>query len=247
MTIERALDVLCAFTDHGELGISELSRRLKLPKSAVHRVMRTLALKGFVEQDPNRRYRLGFMILELGNACRFRLDLARVTDPVLRELSVRANANTHLAKLDGAEVVDLLRVEYPSPMRVGRGPILRRPVHCTALGKAMLAFGKAESVEELILGGLSRMTRRTITQPDRFRAELERTRHRGYAVDNEEFYAGRRCVAAPIVDDTQKAIAAISISGLITHVTEDRVPQLGVMLMESAATISRHLGYRQSD
>src|SRR5690349_8846958 len=96
-TLLRGLEVLNAFTEKEDLGISDLSRRLDLPKSAVHRVMRTLANARFVEQTPNRRYRLGLKMLELGNLCRLRLDLVARAQPILESLSDRAGANAHLA------------------------------------------------------------------------------------------------------------------------------------------------------
>ena len=245
-TIDRALDVLCAFEGKDELGISELSRLLKLPKSAVHRVVLTLASRGFVEQNAKRRYRLGLKMLELGNVCRLRLDLASVAEPILNELSVKANANVHMARLDGSDVVDLLRIEHPSPMRIGRAPMLRRPVHCTALGKAMLAFGNGALVEQVLAQKLSRMTRKTIIDPERFRAEMERTRLRGFAIDDEEFYGGRRCVAAPVLDPAAQVVAGVSVSGMITHITEDRVVEFGAMVMASARSVSTRLGSRVS-
>lgn len=244
-TIDRALDVLCAFQGKDELGISELARMLKLPKSAVHRVVLTLTARGFVEQNAKRRYRLGMKMMELGNLCRLRLDLAGVAEPVLHDLSVRADANVHLARLDGFEVVDVLRIEYPAPMRIGRAPMLRRPVHCTALGKAMLAFGSAYLVDRLLTEQkLSRMTRKTIVDPARFRVELDRTRARGFAIDNEEFYGGRRCVAAPVFDDAGQAVAGVSVSGIITYITEDRVSEFGAMVMDAGRDISARLGWR---
>jgi IclR family transcriptional regulator, KDG regulon repressor len=243
-TVDRALDILCAFSEKDEIGISELSRRLKLPKSAVHRVMHTLALRGFIEQGENRRYRLGLRVLELGNVCRLRMELPSVGALIVKELSVQANCNSHLAKMDGMEVVDLVRSEYPAPVRVARMPILRRPVHCTALGKAMLAFGDAAHVDVVIRAGLSRLTHRTITQPARFRGELSRIRERGFAIDNEEFYAGTRCVAAPVFDELGQVIAGLSLSALITHITEDRVEHFGSLVIEAARRISVRLGYR---
>lgn len=149
-TIDRALDVLCAFSAREELGVSEMARSLGLPKSATHRILETLAQRGFLDRGDNRRYRLGLKVLELGNACRFRLSLVNIAQPVLRELSMHVNCNSHLAKLDGLEVVDLLRNEYPAPMRIARSPMLRRPAHCTALGKALLAFGAPSLAQDAI-------------------------------------------------------------------------------------------------
>src|SRR6478609_381900 len=100
-TVDRALDILCMFAEADEVGVSELARRLELPKSAVHRVLHTLTMRGFLEQTANRRYRLGLKVLELGNVCRLRMDLAKIAAPILEQLSTRANCNSHLAKLDG--------------------------------------------------------------------------------------------------------------------------------------------------
>jgi len=245
-TIDRALDVLCAFTTRDELGVSELARILDLPKSAIHRAIETLTARGFLEQSVNRRYRLGLKVLELGNVCRLRMELVNVSQPILRDLSVQANCNSHLAKLDGLEVVDLLRTEYPAPLRIARSPMLRRPAHCTALGKALLAYGDPRLIDEVVAAGLPRLTQYTITKPERFRAELQRIRKRGYAVDNEEFYAGRRCLAAPVFDESGQAVAAISITNMITEITEDRVDGFARMVVESARRISAHFGYAHS-
>jgi DNA-binding IclR family transcriptional regulator len=243
-TLLRGLEVLNAFSEKEDLGISDLARRLALPKSAVHRVMRTLANGRFVEQTPARRYRLGLKILELGNLCRLRLDLTTRAQPILESLSNRAGANAHLAKLDGVEVFDLLRVEHPAPLRITRNPMMRRPAHCTALGKAILAFDSALRVKEILAAGLTRLTRKTITNPERFRDELARVRKRGYAVDNEEFYPGTRCLAGPVFDDSGRVVAAMSVSCLITHLTEDRVPDFAALVLDAAQHLSAQLGYQ---
>jgi DNA-binding IclR family transcriptional regulator len=111
------------------------------------------------------------------------------------------------------------------------------------LGKALLAFSDARLAAQVAAGGLPRLTRYTITNPERFLAELERVRQRGYAVDNEEFYAGRRCLAAPVFDEHGRVAAALSISGMITDFTEDRVPAFAKIVMESAAQITEQLGH----
>jgi IclR family transcriptional regulator, KDG regulon repressor len=242
-TIDRALDVLAAFGSKHEFGVSEMARSVGLPKSATHRILSTLAERGFLEQGANHRYRLGLKVLELGNACRLRMGVATIAKPIMENLSIQTNCNSHLAKLDGIEVVDLLRTEYPAPFRIGRTAMLRRPAHCTALGKALLAFSDARVAAEVAAAGLPRLTRYTITNPERFAAELERVRQRGYAVDNEEFYAGRRCLAAPIFDEHGRVAAAISVSGMITDVTEDRVPAFAKIVMDSASQITDQLGH----
>ena len=242
-TIDRALDVLAAFASKHEFGVSDMARAVGLPKSATHRILSTLTERGFLEQGSNHRYRLGLKVLELGNACRLRMGLTTIAQPIMESLSIQTNCNSHLAKLDGIEVVDLLRTEYPAPFRIGRTAMLRRPAHCTALGKALLAFSDPRLAAEAAAAGLPRLTRYTITNPERFQAELERVRQRGYAVDNEEFYAGRRCLAAPVFDEHGRVAAALSVSGMITDVTEDRVPAFAKIVIESASQITEQLGH----
>lgn len=242
-SVNRALDIVCAIAERHELGISELTRKLVFSKSTVHRVLQTLTTRGFVERTRSGRYRLGLKVLELGNSYRFQLDLVEIAEPILKELSQLLNANTHLAKLDQTEVVDLTRVEYPMPVRVAKFSILRRPAHCTGLGKVLLAYSGKATLDQA-LQKLSKLTAKTITQPQRFLQELRRIRELGYGIDNEEFSLGIRCVAAPVFSDTSEVIAAISVSALITHLTYDKVPEFVKHVMRSAHEVSTRLGYR---
>jgi DNA-binding IclR family transcriptional regulator len=198
-----------------------------------------------LEQTPTRHYRLGLRVLELGNLCRLRLNLAKESQEIVERLSQRAGANAHLAMLDGIEVFDIVRVENPAPLRIARTPMLRRPAHCTALGKVLLAFGDPQWTRAVLDQGLTRLTRKTITQPARLLAELERIRRAGYAIDNEEFYLGKRCLAAPVFDDLGRVKAALSVSCLITHLTEDRIERFARLAQGCAGEISERLGYQR--
>jgi len=199
-------------------------------------------MRGFTERTRARRYRLGLKVLELGNSYRFQLDVVETAEPILKELSQLLNANTHLAKLDKAEVVDLTRVEYPVPLRTAKFPILRRPAYCTALGKVLLAYsGKATLDQALQM--LSKVTAKTITQPQRFLQQLHHIREVGYGVDDEEFSLGVRCVAAPVFSNTSEVIAAASVSAPTTCLTYDKLPEFAKHVMQSAQEISTRLGY----
>jgi DNA-binding IclR family transcriptional regulator len=240
--VEHTLDVLSAFLLKSEVGVSEISRHLNFSRSAAHRILQTLARRGFLEQAENRRYRLGYALNELGTVYRSRIDLLRIAEPILKELSRRAQGNSHLAKLDGKDVVDLIRIESPSPVRLNRIALLRRPAHATALGKAILAWASEEVLRPFLTGNLPQLTRTTLTSPARLRQELERVRERGYAVDHEEYSAGIRCVAAPILNEDDEVTAAVSLTGEVSHFTINRLEEIAGYTRESARNISLRLG-----
>jgi DNA-binding IclR family transcriptional regulator len=242
--VEHALDILACFLQKEDMGVTDLSRRLNISKSATHRLVQTLAGRGFLEQTEQRRYQLGFALIELGNAYRCRMELTRIAEPILNRLSRRLQGNAHLAKLDGDEVVDLIRIENPSPVRLNRIAVLRRPAHATALGKVLLAGLGEEEKQRLSSRKLARLTRATITDPARLLEELRRVREKGYAVDNEEYSEGIRCLAAPVFDESGTVVAAVSVTGVVSHLTCDRVPAFAQETCRSAAEISRRLGYR---
>lgn len=244
-SVDRALALLSAFSEREEYGVAELGTRLGIAKSVVHRLLLTLTSRGFVEKTEGRRYRLGIRILELGNAYRMRMDLVRTGEALLHRFSRECDANVHLAKLDSehAEVIDLVRVEFPYPVRVAKFPILRRPATCTALGKVLIAFGQPQDFESAVASGLRKMGPNSITKPAALRAELDRISERGWGVDDEEFSAGIRCVAAPVFDETGRAVAAVSVSGLITHITKDRIDHYAQLTVNMAQQLSTRIGW----
>lgn len=244
-SVDRAMALLSAFTEREEYGVAELATRLGIAKSVVHRLLHTLTARGFVEKTQQRRYRLGIRILELGNAYRMRMDLVRAGESLLHRFSRECDANVHLAKLDSehGDVIDLVRIEFPYPVRVAKFAILRRPASCTALGKAMLAFGDPEDFQRAVAGGLRKMGPNSITKPAALRADLDQVAERGWAIDDEEFSAGIRCVAAPVFDESGKVVAAVSVSGLITHISKDRIAHFAQMTVNMAQQLSARIGW----
>jgi IclR family acetate operon transcriptional repressor len=118
------------------------------------------------------------------------------------------------------------------------------PMHCTALGKAILAHYPPDRVEEIIAKGLPRRTSHTLTTPERLRDELERVRIQGLATDDQENELGVRCTGAPIFDYTGKVIGAISVSGPAGRITKERSIEMGPLVKEAALEISRRMGHQ---
>lgn len=247
--IERAVAILNAFTpDEPEMGVSDLAQRLSLHKSTVHRFVVNLEAAGLLERNrTTSRYRLGLRIFELGSQVLAQMNLWEEAPPFLEGLVRDTGETGHLAIFDGGEAIYIEKVEARRALRIpsaiGRG----YPAHATSLGKALLAHQSPHVIEAVIAErGLARCASRTICDREQLLDELERVRQVGYAIDDEEYEEGLRCIGAPIVGHTGTVVAAIGIGGPVTRVTPDRVRELGQVVMEAAAGLSHRMGAGQS-
>jgi IclR family acetate operon transcriptional repressor len=244
--VDKALRILETLGKASEdLGLVELSRQLAIEKSTLHRLLGTLEARGFVRRDPiSLRYSLGIRMLELGTAVTARSALARAAHPVLDRLALRSRHTVNLAVLDGDEILYVAKRESAEPLRLTVEVGRRLPAHCTALGKAMLAFRPAPEVRRLFgrRRRLRRFTPSTITDPHKLLRHLDEVRRTGVAVDREELIPGLRCLAAPVLDFTGHAVAAMSISAPAVTLGEERVAELRPMLVEAVAEVSKALG-----
>jgi IclR family transcriptional regulator, KDG regulon repressor len=248
-TVSNALRVLEMFSEEDEIGVSDLSRRLSLHKNNVFRLLATLEENGYIEQSArSERYRLGTGCLELGRSFARGNSLLRSARPVLEELSRSLAETAHIASLRGGEVIHL-DAQVPGQLittasRVG----LRLPAQNTAIGKVLLAGLDAQAREEFVSGlvedhRMAALTPNSITDPHKFVEHLSSVALQGFAVDMEECEAGLRCVAAPVVNDGGKVIAAISVSGPTFRLSEDHL--LGTVapaVVDAAERLSRSLG-----
>jgi DNA-binding IclR family transcriptional regulator len=248
-SVEKALQLLEAFSiNHPELSVSELEVRLSLPKVSIYRFLRVLLKRGFLTQNPQtRKYRLGIKVFELGSLVLRNMELRKAAFPLIEELAQHSGETVHLGILDGKEAVSIEGAESGHSLRISL-PIGKRVyLHSTGIGKAILAFLQNEEIEEIIQEkGLPRFMENTITDPDVLKKALQLIRERGYAVDNEENEPGVRCVAAPILDSSQHVIASLSISGPSVRITEERIPELATMVIETSHKVSQALGYLPS-
>lgn len=245
--LDRALaivDVL-AVSDRA-LAAAEISEHLRLNKSTVHRLMTALESKHYVERDiQSGKYRLGLKLAELGSVALSRFDLHAAAAPFVERLMRETGETAHLGVLRQNEVISLTNAEsgrsVRTPATVGR----RSPVHCTSLGKALLAFQPLQQIDEFLRRyRFTGFTPNTIRRADRLRAELENVRSLGFAMDNEEFEEGLRCVGAPVRDHSGKVIAAISIAGPAFRINPNRMPGLIRSVVNVAADMSESLWYR---
>ena len=249
-SLERASDVLnCFKLSEPVKSLKQLSEETGLHKSTVFRMLETLEMIGWVRKDlKTGLYRLGFGIFELGAKAVNGLDFYKESLPHLEELVKDTEQSAHLVINDSGEALYLNKVECPGsiitqPSQIG----LRFPMHCTAVGKVLLSFMDEKIANEIIdIKGLKKITDNTLSTKEDLLEELKKIREMGYALDNEEIQPGLRCVAAPIRDYSGRVVAAISVSGMISNMSEQRLPHIIDKVISTANRISLDLGCRQN-
>ena len=247
-TVMKALTVLEYIAEQGkEMGVNEVARGLKMDSSTTYRLMATLSARGYLRQDRDtNKYRIGPRVLLLYKAMQDVLELRRLASPYLNRLVEQTGETAHLMALQGAEGVYIERVDSPQTVRmvsyVGKQELL----HCSSVGKAILAHLPEEEVDWIIeVRGLPRITPNTITDPVVLKQQLEEVRRLGYAIDDMEGEESVRCVGAPIFDLTGKPIAAISVAAPAYRAGFERLRSFAPFVIEAARAISRELGYEE--
>ncbi|AKS38197.1 IclR family transcriptional regulator [Anoxybacillus gonensis] len=246
-SVSRALQIMDILSNerHG-MGVTEIAKQIGIHKSSVYRLLSTLVEYGYVEQDEEtERYKLGYKLLEMSSKLLESIDLRKEAKPYLRELEKLTNEVVHLVVYDQGEVIYIEKLDGNETLRMHSKVGKRAPMHCTAVGKAILAhLPKHVVVDILDRKGLPPHTDYTITDRQMLFQELERVRQHGYALDLEENEYGIRCVAVPIFDHTKQVIAAVSVSGPTIRMTNERIEQLHAQMRMIGKQISERLGYR---
>jgi IclR family acetate operon transcriptional repressor len=247
-SLVKALNILEALGEGEEPAytLTQLSRRLHLHISTVHRLLVNLVGHGLVEEAPGGGgYQLSFKVLRMGLRVLDRLDFRLLAQPLLRELSQQTKETVQLAILQ--ETVAIAIEKFGSPQPVGLearfGGVM--PLHCTGVGKILLAYQSEDFLIQLAhTRGFARFTPHTITSLANLRKELEQIREQGYALEQEEAVEGLRGVAGPVFDHTGRVIAAFSVTGPASRVAPARLPEIVRLVCATSQQISFRLGYR---
>jgi DNA-binding IclR family transcriptional regulator len=245
--LDRTIGVLQAVADSDtDLAAADIARQLRLHKSTVHRLLVVLESYRLIKKGPDGAYGLGTRLIELGECAIARLKLAEYAEPHLRTLAELTGEGAHVTILNGTELLSIAHVEgrwaLHSLTRTGQ----RTQIHCTAAGKAVLAFLSDEVCDDLLARlPLKRNTRRTIVKPSAIKMELMRVRELGFAVDDEEFEEGLRCVSAPIFDHRGHVVASLSMAAPVFRLRKERVPQVARLVVAAARGLSDDLGHQR--
>ena len=247
--VSHALDLLEQFQgDVDELGVTELSKRLKLHKNNVFRLLATLESRGYIEQNrATENYRLGLKALELGQTFIKQMGLLRQAKPILEKLVGSCNETAYVAIFKEGSVVYLDVVETDMTVRVVSRVGSRLPAYCTASGKMHLAHMSEDEINELYPNRqLKGYTSTTITDREKLKEIIKTVAEQGYAIDDEEMDLGVRCIAAPIRDYTRRIVGALSISGPSMRLSNDRITnELIPLVLSGAEELSSRLGYHK--
>lgn len=242
-SINRAIDLLEALAANPQgISLAELAQLRGIPKSSVHRILHTLIDRQLVCEDPDlEKFTLGIGILRLSQSVFAGIEFRQQARPVLETLSLSTDETAHLAILDdqGPRVIYIDKIESTHAVRLVSRVGQSVPVHCTALGKALLSCYESSEVETLLANyTFQAFTPNTITNLETLLDHLEEVRDQGYAIDNVEFEQSVVCVAAPIVNKDGRAIAAVSISVPGGRIRSEDIPSVGTKVKIAADEIS---------
>jgi len=231
--LDRAFAVLDLLGESDTpLGLAQVASSLTLHKSTAHRFLMVLERHRMVERTANGKFRLGLKLFDLGNRAIEQYDLRDRAQPHLRRLVAETEETAHLCILEGAHVIYIDKIEPARSVRMITRIGASNPVHCTSVGKDILRRIRFE-----------RFTHRTIATAEALRVEIDKTRRRGYAVDDEELEEGLRCIAVPVLDAQRLPVAAVSVSGPSFRVTAQKLPSIANHLLKCVRGISVDMGF----
>ena len=244
LTALRALSTLEIVAAAGSsLTVQDVADRLAVDKVTAYRMLVTLEEAGYVvRNDESKRYSLSYKVVSLSRNLLAENEVSRLVLETLHELARATQETLHYAVLDGHETVLVKRVKGSHLVNVDFQIGDRSPLHCTSIGKALLAFQDARFIEAVIARGLQKMAPNTKTDPDDLRRELHRIRSQGFAFDDHEFSDTMRCVAVPVFEGGGRVSSGISISGPDSRFTLEKLDELKDHLLRASRHLSRHLG-----
>lgn len=246
-SIGRVFAILGALGERGPIGISELSQRLALSKTTVHRVLQTLKALGYVAQEVETdRYRLTIRLFELGAQALESVDLVREADIEMRRIAAMTREAVHLGAFDEDAIIYIHKIDADYGLRMQSRIGRRNPLYSTAIGKVLLAWmDPAQAAQTLSHVEFRKSTQKTLSCADAVLSILAHVREQGFGEDNEEQEEGLQCLAVPVFDRFGRVAAGLSISFPTMRCGADTKPHYVALLKRAGAAISARLGYRE--
>jgi len=240
----RALDILEFLSSQKKATFTEIHTSLGIPKSSAYHILGTLTSRGYVRfAGDSSKYSLGLRLVELGTKSSSFIDMRAEALPLLRELVAKTNETCNLGILDGTEGVYIAKLEGRQPIRLNSWEGMRFPLHCTAMGKVLLAWQEDEKWAEMLPKlKLVRHTKNTITNLNKLSAHLRLVRKQGWALDDQENEDHVRCLGHPVLSFDGQVLGAISISGLATRFDGKYLERLNKEAKNAARRLSENLG-----
>ena len=240
--VAKTTRILELLAERDGLGVTEIALHTAMAKATTYRFLATLQQLGYIRQDrATERYSLTLKLFELGSLVRARRSLADEVRPTLQAVADKTGETVHLAMLEAGHLVYVVKIESQRTLKVSMQSRIgsAAPVYCTGLGKAMLAGLAPDQVERILAQTeLVAHTPNTLTDTAAIERELATIRAQGYAIDNEEHELGVTCIAAPVVDHSGTAVAAVSVSMPSIRVTTEAFERYRAEIAAAAKTLS---------
>jgi IclR family acetate operon transcriptional repressor len=243
--LQRGLRLLSLFAKaEGPLSATQLAASSGLPSSTLHRFLVNLETSGFLRCDGSGNYHLGIACVALGQAAIGQMDMRALSRPFLSDLNRQTRETVHLTVRHGLSAVYVEKLDSPEPVRIFSRIGASVPLHCTAVGKVILAY-MAESEQQNVLDqlDLKRFTPNTVGNLQELRVQLQKVRRNGHALDLEEHETHIRCIAAPVWDHAGVVNISLSVTGPAVRMTVSRLRELAPLVQDAGLKISRELGY----
>lgn len=247
-SIMKAARVINMLANEGQpLSLAQMSSNMAISKSTLHGIISTLVDVKFVVQDQQTgRYWLGTRLFEIGSSISSQWNVRKIAYPFIQRIVAETGETVHMAVLDDYEVLYINKQESTSSIRIVTDVGVKLPAHCTGLGKALLSGMSRLELQFMVKSkGLAKYTESTITNFEDFWKEIRHIKSRGYAVDEQEFVEGLRCVAVPVFSHAGDIIAALSVSGPISRMQDKKFEHCRESLQKAAEEISVQMGYEK--
>ena len=244
--IDRVFDILEFMSlSQGQHGPTEIAAAVGLSKSTVHRLLNSMHQRGYVDRNENDgTYSIGIKLVEMVSNHINSLELQTEARPILNTLHANLGLIVHLGILDRHEIVYVEKMDIQPDLRRYAQIGLRVPAQCSSLGKCLLSCLSGEELKfALAHCRFEHYTENTITTMEELQKHLREVRRQGWAIDDEEYLVGHRCIAAPVYDYRGETIAAVSASGPKALLTDERIDEIVSQIKEAASNISRQLCY----
>lgn len=229
---------------HSAMSLSEIAKETGMSKSTVHRLLSSMCARHYVEKNADNTYSIGYKLMETVSLHINNLELLTEAKPFLSDLMRDLHLTAHMGILDGCDVVYLEKMDIYPNTRLYTQVGFRSPAYCSSMGKCLLSCLSGDDLEEALYGcDFKRYTPNTITDIREFKRYLRVVRRQGWAMDNEEYQLGHRCVGAPVYDYRGTPVAAISASGSITQLSDRNLEAVIQEVKSAAASLSRRMGY----
>jgi DNA-binding IclR family transcriptional regulator len=241
----KGLNIMdCFEADSEELGVQEISKKVDLPEATVYRMLNTLEYKGYILQNKEtKKYRLGLKYLNIERKIKNIIIWKEKAKELMRDLSEKCGETVNLAIREEDKIVYIDKIDSHNILRPNFKIGVRYPSYCTGLGRVLLSDLPEETLNTMFFTPLKPLTPYTITDLEEIKKQLKKIRKEGYAIDNEEFCLGIRCVAAPIKSFGNNTVAAISVSIPTIRVDDEKLNFIKDLVIKTAKQISAELNF----